>query len=124
MKDGQVPNDPVIKLIQQKNYEVRNLEGKVFEAYGNNGNLVFIDYSISQVSEVAQLMYTEFQEDSGFTHRVGVHLADNEVSLPRCTVGSCYMSFAGVPSDSWYIHKPGNLPMTVNTFYQVKRQLG
>jgi len=60
----------------------------------------------------------------GFMHRVGVRLARNEISLERCTLETCYMNFADYPASSWYIHKPGNLPMTINTLFQARRQLG
>jgi len=53
----------------------------------------------------------------GFLHRVGVHLARNEISLERCTLETCYMNFADYPASSWYIHKPGNLQMTINTLF-------
>jgi hypothetical protein len=34
------------------------------------------------------------------------------------------MRFGGAPGDYNYIHKPGNWAMTINTFSQVRRQLG
>ena len=60
----------------------------------------------------------------GFLHRVGVNLARNEISLKRCTLESCYINFQDFPASSWNIRKPGNLPMTINTLFQARRQLG
>lgn len=58
--DGQVPDDPITKEISMKNYEIRTLSGGIYHAFGDNGVNLFIDYSIPQVSDVLQIMYSGF----------------------------------------------------------------
>ena len=85
--------------------------------------MVFVDYSKDEAADLAGLFIHNFRSTFGQS-KVGVSLLSNEVSLSHCTIESCYVNYNNLPIATWYIHKPGNLLMTINTLFQVKRELG
>jgi hypothetical protein len=112
-------------LTATKGQFIQTMDDKPFTGYDDNGKVNYLDYSQVGSSQIVADQFNGFVKECRTDKSVlGVQLKRNEISVQECSVGSCFIDYTQLPVATWYIHKPGSFDMTVDTLFQVKRELG
>lgn len=113
---GRWEKDAALDLLN--GLKVQTLDSKDYKGQDENGEVVYTDYSKADSSKFVTKLVTDFVTNARTDKSVvGVQLKRNEVSKQECKVESCFVDYQDLPAGTWYIHKPGNLDMTINTFF-------
>lgn len=117
-RSGYSLEDPIFnrsKFINDSGIYVKTLHGGKYTGLDINGKVIYIDYSMNDSAVLVGQQMDEFSKAIGGV-KYGVSLKSNEVSKQFCTAESCYTEYHHLPERSWFIQKPGNIEMSLDTF--------
>ncbi|CDW91804.1 maltase-intestinal-like [Stylonychia lemnae] len=121
-------NDSYFNYILEQNLSIRApfpdySDNKPQYGYDQQGQVIYVDYSLDQSSQLLSNMINDFSLKYNLQNQYGVQLKNNEISDVFCKDGMCYKEDYDGRNIYW-IAKPGNIEMTMNTFGYAFRDIG